>query len=84
VKAMSLQSAILQILRVAADSVPDAERAPDALKRILVSAADPILGRDSDLSLDSFAALQSALVVLQRDTRACLERLLGSPVGAPA
>jgi glutamate-ammonia-ligase adenylyltransferase len=84
VKSINVQSAILQILRVAADSVPDAERAPDALKRILVSAAVPILAGDSDAPPQSFATMQAVLTDLQRDTRACVERVLGTPVGAPA
>jgi glutamate-ammonia-ligase adenylyltransferase len=80
VKSILVQSTILQILRVASESAFDPERAPDALKGILVSAAGTLLGGEGNPPLASFGGLQAALENLQRETRTSLEAVLASPV----
>jgi hypothetical protein len=78
---MSLQSALLQILRCVGEAV-DADRAPEALKRILVDAAVSSVGGQFGAPIGSFAELEGALAAVQPATRAALERLLQAPVGS--
>jgi glutamate-ammonia-ligase adenylyltransferase len=79
----ALQSALLHILRSVGEGV-DADRAPEALKRILVEAAAASIVTCPELPIDSFAGLRSALEKLQPATRAALERLLQAPISAGA
>jgi glutamate-ammonia-ligase adenylyltransferase len=83
IAAATLQTAILQVLRVAGDRTFDPRQAPDALKRILVTTADSALARTTGAgsAVGSFEALQARLERVQSAARAALEMLLGVPAG---
>jgi [glutamine synthetase] adenylyltransferase / [glutamine synthetase]-adenylyl-L-tyrosine phosphorylase len=78
----ALQTALLQIARVGeAKNLADA---PDALKKLVVWAADTMLRSDGvgaeRAGVDAFADLQEKLGGIQRATRRALESLLGIAV----
>ncbi|HEX9905163.1 MAG TPA: bifunctional [glutamine synthetase] adenylyltransferase/[glutamine synthetase]-adenylyl-L-tyrosine phosphorylase [Propylenella sp.] len=83
-----LQTALLQMLRVADARDPDPRNAPEALRRLLVASADAILrnaGVGAERSgVDGVEALEARLRQVQGQTREALERVLGVTVDAAA
>jgi glutamate-ammonia-ligase adenylyltransferase len=80
----ALQSAILQLERVADPKHFAAETAPEALKGLILSAANHVLA-DAGLGAErggaaSFDDLTRTLAAVQDNTRRTLERLLGTKV----
>ncbi len=80
----ALQSALLQIERVADPKGFSPDQAPEALKRLMVGVADDAL-RNAGVGTErtgvaSFAELEARLVEIQARTRAALESVLGVPV----
>jgi glutamate-ammonia-ligase adenylyltransferase len=83
VAATDLQTALLQVQRIADEKAFDPDQAPDALKRLLASfggtpAAEG--GNKGGAMLASFDALSVRLATLQRRAREALVTVLGVPV----
>jgi glutamate-ammonia-ligase adenylyltransferase len=80
-----LQTAILQMERVAGDKAFDPDSAPDALKRLVVSAVNSVLAEEESphapITVASFEALTETLAAVQARTRAALEEVLGIAIG---
>jgi glutamate-ammonia-ligase adenylyltransferase len=80
----ALQTAILQIARVADPKSFSSDSAPEALKRLLVENADSVLQESGvgaeRAGLGSFEDLEARLSDVQAQTRQALEALLGVPV----
>ena len=82
VASLALQTAILQVLRIAEARAFDPDHAPDALKRLLVSSGEAALRAvGADPGLDFFEALRERLGGLQARTRIAFEAVVGRPVG---
>jgi glutamate-ammonia-ligase adenylyltransferase len=80
-----LQVALLQLERIAGVGTLDPEKAPEALKQLVVSIADRAL-RNTGVGgerggVGSFEALAERLARIQERTRGALERVLGRKVG---
>ncbi len=80
----SLQVALLQLQRVTGGDSFDPERAPEAVKQLLVAFANQALANSGvggeRARIESFAALGERLQRVQERTRAALERVLGRKV----
>jgi hypothetical protein len=80
-----LQTAILQMERVAGDKAFDPDTAPEALKRLMVSAVNSVLADeqlpDAPVTVVSFEALTEILAAVQARTRTALEEVLGTTIG---
>jgi glutamate-ammonia-ligase adenylyltransferase len=80
-----LQGAILHMERVAGDKAFDPDTAPEALKRLMVSAVNSVLADeqspDAPVTVVSFEALTEMLAAMQARTRLALEELLGTTIG---
>jgi glutamate-ammonia-ligase adenylyltransferase len=79
-----LQTALLQVMRTAEERTFDPERAPDALKRLMITFAETALRSDDPdvpVEIASFDALGQRLVAVQDRTRTALETLLAVAVG---
>ena len=81
----SLQVALLQLQRVADAATFSPDKAPEALKQLIVAFANKALtnaGVGGERSgMESFEALGERLQRIQERTRAALERVLGRKVG---
>jgi glutamate-ammonia-ligase adenylyltransferase len=82
---MALQSALLQLQRVADMKNLEPESMADALKRLAVSLGDAVL-REHGVGEErggagSFEALTERLTRIQTQTRAALERVIETPIG---
>ncbi|MGH6922206.1 MAG: bifunctional [glutamine synthetase] adenylyltransferase/[glutamine synthetase]-adenylyl-L-tyrosine phosphorylase [Propylenella sp.] len=77
----SLQVALLQLQRVAGAEAFAPDKAPEALKRLVVAAADRALANagvgQERAGIESFEELDARLGQIQQQTRAALERVLG-------
>ena len=82
VASATLQGAIMQVLRIAADKAFDPASAPEALKRLLASIGETAVGGKAGPM--PFEALEANLAAAQDATRHALEALLGEPVGGAA
>jgi glutamate-ammonia-ligase adenylyltransferase len=80
-----LQTAILHMERVAGDKAFDPDTAPEALKRLMVSAVNSVLADerspDAPVTVVSFEALTEMLAAVQARTRTALEAVLGTTIG---
>jgi len=80
----ALQSAILQIGRIADRNAFSPDEAPEALKRLMVAAANVALEEagvgDERAGVSTFEALQARLEHVQEQTRTAFESVLGTKV----
>jgi [glutamine synthetase] adenylyltransferase / [glutamine synthetase]-adenylyl-L-tyrosine phosphorylase len=81
VASASVQAALLQVQRVADPDQVDPEKAPEALKLLLVAFANAALKPAGEGSVSSFEELGEKLAAIQNETRQTLETVLGMEVG---
>jgi hypothetical protein len=77
----ALQGTILQLLRIVEDAAFDPAASPEALKRVLLSAAAAAQGNAAGAAMADFSDLEARLADVQSNTRTSLEAVLRRPVG---